>query len=113
MYARVSAYEGGYPQDYDAGLDALRTEVLPQLQGLPGYRGAVSLVDRATGRSLSITYWADEQALAASRNTVEAIRERAAVTSGSRILEVTEYEVGHTDFPIRSDLRPEAPRPRP
>ncbi|MFI7582030.1 hypothetical protein [Kocuria kalidii] len=95
----MSAYEGGYPQDYDAGLQALRTEVVPELHGLAGYRGAVSLVDRATGRSLSITYWADEHALAASRSTVEAIRERAAATSGSRILEVTEYEVGHTDLP--------------
>lgn len=111
MYARVSAYEGGYPQDYDAGLQALRTEVLPQLQGLPGYRGAVSLVDRATGRSLSITYWADEHALAASRSTVEAIRERAAATSGSRILEVTEYEVGYTDLPTPPHVPPEAPCP--
>ena len=111
MYARVSAYEGRYPQDYDAGLHALRTEVLPQLQGLPGYRGAVSLVDRATGRSLSITYWIDEQALVASRSTVEAIRERAAATSGSRILEVTEYEVGYTDLPTPPHVPPEAPCP--
>lgn len=111
MYARVGAYEGGYPQDYDAGLDALRTEVLPQLQVLPGYRGAASVVERATGRSLSITYWADAQALAASRDTVEAIRERAAATSGSRILEVTEYEVGHTDLPTPPDFPTEAPRP--
>ena len=70
----------------------------------------MSLVDRATGRSLSITYWADEQALAASRSTVEAIRERAAATSGSRILEVTEYEVGHTALPTPPNVLPEAPR---
>ena len=99
MYARVSTYEGGYPEDYDAGLHALRAEVLPQIQALPGYRGAVSLVDRSTGRSISITYWADEHALAASRQAVEQIRERAAATSGSRILDVSEYEVGHTDLP--------------
>ena len=99
MYARVSTYEGGYPEDYDTGLHALRSEVLPQIQALPGYRGAVSLLDRFTGRSLSITYWADEESLAASREAAEQIRERAAATSGSRILEVTEYEVGHTDLP--------------
>ena len=99
MYARVSTYEGGYPEDYDAGLHALRAEVLPQIQALPGYRGAMSLVDRSTGRSISITYWANEQSLAASRQAVEQIRERAAATSGSRILDVTEYEVGHADLP--------------
>ncbi|MEX5257882.1 hypothetical protein [Kocuria arenosa] len=99
MYARVSTYEGGYPEDYDAGLHALRTEVLPQIQALPGYRGAVSLLERSTGRSISIIFWADEQALAASRQAAAQIRERAAATSGFRILNVTEYEVGHTDLP--------------
>lgn len=99
MYARVSAYEGGYPEDYDAGLEALRSEVLPALQALSGYRGALSLVERSTGRSLSITFWEDEEALAATRRTVEHIRERAAAASGSRILDVTEYEVGHSDLP--------------
>lgn len=99
MYARVSTYEGGYPEDYDAGLHALRAEVLPQIQVLPGYRGAMSLLDRSTGRSLSITFWADEQALTATRQAANLIRERAAATSGSRILDVTEYEVGHTDLP--------------
>lgn len=98
MYARLSTYEGGYPEDYDAGLDTLRAEVFPGIQTLPGYRGSLSLVDRATGRSVSITFWADEEALAATRDAAEHIRERAAATSGSRILEVTEYEVGYTDL---------------
>ncbi|MFI7496283.1 hypothetical protein ACH9D2_16395 [Kocuria sp. M4R2S49] len=99
MYARLSTYEGGYPEDYDAGLDTLRAEVLPGIQALPGYRGSMSLVERSTGRSMSITFWADEEALSATRQTVEKIRERAAATSGSRILDVTEYEVGYTDLP--------------
>lgn len=99
MYARVSTYEGGYPEDYDDGLAALRSEVMPDVQRLDGYRGALSLVDRASGRSVSITFWADEEALAATRSTVEAVRERAAATSGSRVLDVTEYEVGYQDLP--------------
>lgn len=111
MYARVSTYDGGYPEDYDAGLHALRTEVLPQLQVLPGYRGAVSLVDRATGQSVSITFWADERTLAATREAVEQIRERAAATSGSRIQDVTEYEVGYTDLPASPGGAPGTPGP--
>ncbi|WP_298590153.1 hypothetical protein [uncultured Kocuria sp.] len=99
MYARVSTYEGAYPEDYDSGLDALRSEVLPGIQALRGYRGSLSLVERSTGRSVSITFWADEEALVATRQAVEQIRERAAATSGSRILDVTEYEVGYSDLP--------------
>jgi hypothetical protein len=60
MYARVSTYESGYPEDYDTGLTALRAEFLPDIQALPRYRGAVSLVERTTGRSVSVTFWADE-----------------------------------------------------
>jgi hypothetical protein len=99
MYARITAYEGGYPEDYDAGLSALLEEVLPELQALIGYRGAVSLVERATGRSVSVVFWSDETTLLATREHAERIRERAAATSGARILEVTEYEVGHADLP--------------
>lgn len=99
MYARVSTYEGGYPEDYDAGLTALRAKVLPDIQALSGYRGSVSLGERTTGRSVSVTFWADEQALAATRQAADQIRERAAATSGSRILDVTEYEVGRSDLP--------------
>ncbi|MFF0989608.1 hypothetical protein [Kocuria nitroreducens] len=111
MYARVSTYEGGYPEDYDAGLHALRAEILPQIQALPGYRGAVSLVERSTGRSVSITFWADEQALTATRQAADQIRERAAATSGSRILDVTEYEVGHADLPAPPSGDPESSPP--
>jgi hypothetical protein len=106
MYARVSTYEGGYPEDYDAGLSALRAEVLPDIQALPGYRGSVSLVERTTGRSLLITFWENEPALAATRQTVEQLRERAGATSGSRVLDVVEYEVGYTDLPPPPDGSP-------
>lgn len=108
MYARITTYEGGYPEDYDAGLRALREEVLPGIQELPGYRGVMSLVERATGQSVSVVLWADESALAASREPVERVRERAAATSGARILQVAEYEVGYTDLPAS---RADAPGP--
>lgn len=100
MHARITTYDSGYPEDYDAGLAALRAEVVPRIQALPGYRGALSLIDRATGRSLSITFWEDAAAVAATRDTAEQIREHAAATSGSRILEVVEYEVCLTDLPL-------------
>jgi hypothetical protein len=103
MYARVSTYESGYPEDYDAGLAALREEVMPQTQGLPGYRGALSLIERSTGQSVSITFWADEDALAATRQGAERIRESAAATSGSRVLSTVEYEVGYADLPALPD----------
>lgn len=100
MHARITTYDSGYPEDYDAGLVSLREEVAPQIQALPGYRGGMSLIERATGRSASITFWAGEEALAATRDTATRIREHAAATSGARIVEVVEYEVGFTDLTI-------------
>jgi heme-degrading monooxygenase HmoA len=103
MYARISTYESGYPEDYDAGLASLREEVMTQIQGMPGYRGALSLIERSTGQSVSITFWDDEDALAATRQGAERIRESAAATSGSRVLSTVEYEVGYADLPVPPD----------
>ncbi|MEX5269998.1 MULTISPECIES: hypothetical protein [Actinomycetes] len=111
MHARITTYDSGYPEDYDAGLAALRAEIAPQIQALPGYRGSLSLLDRATGRSLSITFWKDADAVAATRATAAQIRERAAATSGSRIVEVVEYEVCLTDVPIPPAGGPGIPPP--
>ena len=99
MYARVSTYEGGTTEDYDAGLDRLEAEVAPRIRAMPGYRGVLSLVDRSTGRSLSITLWEDEDAIAATREEADRVRAQAAELSGASIGEVVEYEVGFSDLP--------------
>jgi hypothetical protein len=93
MYARVTTYEGGV-EDYDQGLDKLRSDIVPQLHDVPGYKGILTMLDRSTGESLSITLWDDEDTLTRSQKDANRIRSQAADTTGSTVTDVTEYEVG-------------------
>ena len=44
MFARVSTFEGGSPEQIEAGLALVRRRVLPELREIPGYCGVISLV---------------------------------------------------------------------
>ena len=71
---------------------------MPRIQEEPGYKGAMSLIDRSTGKSLSITLWDSEEALRTSRHSANQIRSAAAVMSPAEILSVEEYEVAVADL---------------
>ena len=93
MYARVTTYQGT-AEDYDRGIDKMRSDIAPQVQAMPGCKGILSLVDRGSGRSLSITLWEDQDAMASTREDANRVRSDAASASGSTVTDVTEYEVG-------------------
>ena len=76
MYARVTSLTGS-PDDIDAGIADFRDEAVPFTHGQGG-KGAILLVDRATGRALAITLWEDEQALQASEEAANTLRAQAA-----------------------------------
>lgn len=98
MYARVSIYEGSV-EDYDASVGKMEADIAPTVRAMPGSAGLLSMIDRTTGRSLSITLWESEEAMVATREAANQVRSEAASTMGSRIVEVTEYEVGVADLP--------------
>ncbi len=93
MYARVSTYEGS-AEDYDRGLEKIRSDIVPQVNDMPGCKGILSMVDRSTGQSLSITLWDSEDAMASTREHANRARSEAAASTGSTITNVAEYEVG-------------------
>jgi heme-degrading monooxygenase HmoA len=45
---------------------AVRERVIREAAALPGFRGALDLVDRESGRQIAVTLWESEQALRAS-----------------------------------------------
>lgn len=75
MHARVVEWDGVTPAEIDRELAYVRSEVLPQVEDIPGMSGMVVLVDRASGRSTSITLYADEQSLEESREPARMLRE--------------------------------------
>lgn len=98
MWARVSTCDGSV-EDYDASLDAMRSDIAPRVRAMPGSAGLLSMIDRSTGRGLSTTLWESEEAMTASREAANQVRSQAATSMGSRIVDVTEFEVGIADLP--------------
>lgn len=88
MFARVSTY-GGASDDLVAGFEGA-TDPLRQIEG---FEGAYLLVDRAGGKAMSITLWESEQALEASVERANQLREEATSPAGISIESVDHYEV--------------------
>jgi heme-degrading monooxygenase HmoA len=68
MHARlvIAQYRSGKA---DEGMQMYRESVLPEARQQRGFKGALALLDRSTGKGLSITLWeteADAQASGAS-----------------------------------------------
>jgi heme-degrading monooxygenase HmoA len=97
MYARVSTY-AGTAETFDRGFEKVKSALMPHIQEVPGYRGAMSLIDRSTGKSLSITLWDSEESLRASHQRANQLRSDAAAMAPAEVLSVEEYEVAVADL---------------
>jgi heme-degrading monooxygenase HmoA len=98
MHARVSTYTGPADQ-YAAGLEKLRDATVPQLGQVDGFRGVLALIDRGSGKALSITFWESEDALRASAEEATQLREQIAAASSEQIIGVENYEVALLEMP--------------
>jgi heme-degrading monooxygenase HmoA len=100
MYARVSTYEGTR-ESVERSL-AQGEELVPLVRGMQGSRGLLLLVDRDSGREVSITLWEDEDAMRASEQAADRLRRDSAASSGQTIVSVDRYEVALLDVPRSS-----------
>lgn len=87
MFARVSTYRPapgttGSPSD----------ETVDRVLGLPGCLGIYYLLGK-DNKSLSISLWDDEEALAASQQAADKIRSETSAEQHMQILDVEEFEV--------------------
>ena len=96
--ARVSTLEG--PREtLDEGMRHLTDNTLPPLRQIDGFKGIVGLGDRGSGRVKVVTLWETEQALTASEEQANRLREEAAEGGGSQIAGVDRYEVAIAQVP--------------
>ena len=93
MYARMSIFEG-YPEQIDEGLRQAREEVLPRAKQMEGFKGMIALGDRQSGKTLGITFWESEEAMRASEEAADRLREESAEVGGDTIAGIERYEVG-------------------
>jgi heme-degrading monooxygenase HmoA len=82
MYARVTTIQGSTDQ-IDEGIDRIRDTTLPAIKEIDGFKGICSLVDRQTGKGVTITLWKSEEALQASEEEANKLRREAAGNLGA------------------------------
>jgi heme-degrading monooxygenase HmoA len=82
VHARVSTIQGSTDQ-IDEGIDRIRDTTLPAVKEIDGFKGILSLVDRQTGKGLTVTLWESEEALRASEEEANRLRREAADRLGS------------------------------
>ena len=92
MFARVSRFEGS-PEGMDEALRHVREHVLPQLQRQDGSKELIALGDRQSGTVLGVTLWESEEAMRASEQEADRLREESAEASNQAIADVERYEV--------------------
>jgi heme-degrading monooxygenase HmoA len=88
MHARVSTYELP-PENIDQAIGLFR-DAMGELDAM---QEGVFLVDRGTGRAMTITYWEDEQAAMDSREAADRVRSGATESASGSITSVEEFEV--------------------
>jgi heme-degrading monooxygenase HmoA len=94
MYARVSTFEGP-PDQIDEGQRYMREEIMPKaFQDDEGFKGVLSLADRQSGKTLTITFWESEETMRATEEEANRLRSELAQAGGETIAGVERYEVG-------------------
>jgi len=92
MFARVSTYSAA---DTGKLLEGFESVTQP-LEQMDGFSHAYFLVDRASGKAMSLTVWESEEALSASVARADELRQQGAQTGSGSIESVEHYEIGLT-----------------
>ena len=92
MFARVSTYQGP-PELIDEGIRIGKEQILPQARQLDGFKGVYFLVERHSGKHLTITLWESEEAMRASEQAANRLRSEDAEAAGAMVKSVERYEV--------------------
>ena len=89
------------PNHLNELLDAYRHNLMPRLQELMGFDSLSMLVDRRTGRTVSVTAFETRDALALVRKQARHLREQFAQAMGARITDIAEMDlaVAHLRVP--------------
>lgn len=90
MWARVSTYE--LPSgDLESAVEQFNN-ALGNLD-MPGLERAELLLDRSSGKALSITVWESKEALESSVEAANRIRNSATDAAGATIVDVSHFEI--------------------
>lgn len=96
MFARVHVLQTT-PEQSKAGMQIFMEQLRPWLRDASGYRGLIRLEDKESGKTLVISFWADEEALEASHEAGDELAKLTAENTGATRLAVELYEATLVD----------------
>ena len=97
MFARVTVVQGSADK-VEQGIESFKTRVLATVKTAPGYKGALLLGDRQTGKGMGITLWESEDASRKGGEAVASAREATIQAMGGSVPPVEEFEVLVSDL---------------
>jgi heme-degrading monooxygenase HmoA len=97
-FARVTRSDAAPSPAADA-ITFVREKIIPEARQLDGNRGLLLLVDRATGKGLTVTFWETEEAMRATEETASRMRNDATAALDEDITGVERYEVAIDERP--------------
>ncbi len=93
MFARVSTIQGK-PASLDEGVRDYKEQMLPSAVKMNGFKDALLMVDRKSGKMVGITFWETEKDLQASASAADKLRARGAQkAAAAQPPQVEVYEV--------------------
>jgi quinol monooxygenase YgiN len=92
-FARVSRYKSSVAEM--PRVEEVAANLIPRVREIEGCVGALFLVDRLSGRSMSISFWESEQSMLNSEEEGNRIRREISEKADERILFIERYEVAY------------------
>lgn len=102
MWVRMSTFQGSTEQSDDQieqQIKTLRENIIPTARQMGGYKGVLSVGDRSTGKSITLTFWESEAAMRASEEAADKLRQQAADEVQEEIAGVERFEVYINEAP--------------
>jgi hypothetical protein len=92
MYARSTTIMAQTDR-IDDGIRLVNDELMSMVTDIDGCMGLSLLVDRSTGRCIATSSWASEEAMRASREQLQPVRQRLLETMGGDSMEIQDWEI--------------------
>jgi quinol monooxygenase YgiN len=92
-FARVSRYKSSVAEM--ARVEEVAANLIPRVREIEGCVGALFLVDRLSGRSMSISFWDSEQSMLNSEEEGNRLRREVSEKADERILFIERYEIAY------------------
>jgi hypothetical protein len=101
--ARFTSFEGP-PESIEEGLRTFRDDLVGWFRDATGFRGWIALLDAPNGRSIGITLWAAEQALADDVASGATLRNEIAAGLQTKVTGAERYDLVTIDVLAGDDL---------